>query len=186
MKSRCVLLLAFAPCLGCFSTWDVVPKDLSTLRGFEGKDRVPMMDSAGSVFLFDRDTKLTFEHDDGRRERGAEAHRFSAIQGVDSYTLWGADERSRPLSVDLTDVSHVQATNFSASKTVGLSVGVTLGVAAAAAAIVAILSVGSLGFGGFGGTIGYVGAGRLGVGEPRGAGIGPTAAREVSTLWRTR
>jgi hypothetical protein len=146
MRASSVVVVAVMPCLGCFSTWDLAPTDLPTLRHFEAEGVIRMKDMRGEPFRFDKDTKLTFERDYPEGARG-EAHRFSAIDGVDAHTLLGFDEGDRQVTVDLTDVYRVEAKNFSVGKTVGLSVGVTLGVAAVAAAVLAVASASSGGWG---------------------------------------
>lgn len=85
-----------------------------------------MRDVAGKRFTFDGDTTLTFEHDRPEGGRHCEAHRFSSIYLIDSNALTGFDEGSDHVTVDLTDFERVKPKNFSVSKTVALSIGVTL------------------------------------------------------------
>jgi hypothetical protein len=173
MRDTCcvlVLLLVVLSCLGCYSTWDVAPKDLHTLKGFQANAEIPIRDTDGTVFMFDEGTDLTFERSKPGEGVRYESHRFSSIGQVDSNALSGVDDRNRGVTVDLTRVENVEAAKFSVGKTVGLSVGITVGVAAVAGIVLAVasssLSGGGGGWGGF--SIGYAGAAPL---EREGSGV---------------
>jgi hypothetical protein len=109
---------------GCFSTWDLAPRSLVALNGYHEPEKIPLTDTRGDELEFDRITELRFIDSSGAPSAKA---KFSSIQ-VNGSTFTGAVRPDgRPLAIDLTQVSAVQAKRYSALKT-GLAIGIPVGV----------------------------------------------------------
>ena len=142
-----IAVVAILSTAGCYSTWDVAPRELTHLKGFERPQEVELEDVEGSSFRFDGSTELSFDRADGT---SPERHRFSSIDEVKGHTLQGLDDEHRSTLVELTHVERIEAKNFSVGKTVALSLGVTMGAATLAGIALAVVYANGFNDSGFG------------------------------------
>jgi hypothetical protein len=115
-------LLAMASA-GCFSTWDVAPRSLTSLNGYQEPATVEMVDTSGDGHTFDKITELRFNTADGAPPVKA---KFSSIQVNGSALTGTMRPDARPFAIDLAKVNAVEARRYSALKT-GLAIGIPVG-----------------------------------------------------------
>jgi hypothetical protein len=149
LLSGCMAGLMIATtCTGCFSTWDISPRELNRLNGYREPQVVPIADNNGKEVAFDPRTELRFYGPDGEMQDKA---KFASIDVAGSTFTGIARGERRTVSVDLSQVSEVQARKFSIGKTIAVGVGVPAGVAlvltivVVAVAASTVTSVGSSG-----------------------------------------
>jgi hypothetical protein len=108
-----VTILALAlmlVCSGCYSTWDIPKSELGKLQSFRSPQSTDLSALDGTKVRFDQNTALC------PTEQG-NCYRFQAIDQVDDHGVSGQTTES------------VQVKRSSPSKTAGLIVGITVGVA---------------------------------------------------------
>jgi hypothetical protein len=128
-------------CSGCYSTWDVGPNQISKLDSYRSPQKIELVSKEGDSFTFDRDT--TIRVPEGRPD----GYRFETIdEAVGTITGTTVDGLHVSLASD-----DVKAEKFSVSKTVAVSVGVPLGIAAVGGLVGGVLLASMSGGGGFGG-----------------------------------
>ena len=118
-------LIIATTCSGCYSTWDVAPKELTKLNGFRDRQKVEIVDQDGDPFVFDRATELSFQTADGTVQDKA---KFSSIDINGSMLTGAARGAPRTVSIDLNTLSNIEARHFSVGKTVAAGV-IPIGVA---------------------------------------------------------
>lgn len=127
MRSISVLFAAAllaGPCAGCYSTWDIAPRALGALDRFRDGQRRRLATEDGGEIEFTSGTEIHFTGADGL-SAGA-SFRAVSVRGA---TFTGVErEYGHYVSVNLSRMRGVQATNFSVGKTVALSVGLGLGI----------------------------------------------------------
>jgi hypothetical protein len=147
MLSKKALLLVAASLLagaasGCYSTWDIAPRDLRALDGFrEGQTRV-IAGAGDDEIEFTSRTELSLRGTDGLETGGT--FRSINVRGPIFYGI--KREQGEYISADLSRMANVQVRNFSTGKTVGLSVGLGLGVPALVALGAAIYAASTVSF----------------------------------------
>ena len=99
--------------------------------GIELPATLPLEDTAADPFEFDSDTQIRFRKADGLT---LTTGNFAAIDVNGSVLTGRKRETDQPVTVDLTQVTAVEARKFSVVKTVCAAVGIPLGVATITAA----------------------------------------------------
>ena len=150
MSPRRLLLLAAAalPALGCYTTWDIGPRNINTLHVEKPPaEKMVLVNSKGDTVELDRDTELVF----GALVPTVEALdvKFDSLEvhggpGAPDGQWWVSGilrGDGRGIRIDMNQVASLTAKRYSPGKTAGLVTGVILGGLAvvAAAATVAIV-----------------------------------------------
>jgi hypothetical protein len=165
MRTPSLLVLALAVgCSGCYSTWDLAPKEVDKLQSFRAPEKIALTTKDGESVTFDQDTQLVTEDGNG--------YRFASIDHADGHgELSGETPEGNHIDLDLSASAGVRAKHFSVGHTVVASVAVSVGLAAVAGIVVGVvgfeksMSAMSEFSGGFGGGFGAFGCGAI-IGGP--------------------
>ncbi len=139
MGTRLALPLLAAAALGsagCYTTWDIAPKNVATLHVDPKRQEKVIVASNGDDVVVDRDTELRFRSL-GPRVPDLDV-KFDALDvygaPTDPNRQWWMDGvlrgDGRGIRVDMNEVASLTAKRFSPGKTTALIVGVVAGAAA--------------------------------------------------------
>lgn len=119
-------LLVAVSCTGCYSTWDIAPRELGRLDGYRATAPVKLRDQEGSVVEFDEESELQLR-------RGSAVLEEKLVAASANGPLLTAIRRTdqSPLYIDLRRVETARVKRFSTGKTAA-TVGVVVGVGATA------------------------------------------------------
>jgi hypothetical protein len=124
-------------CSGCYSTWDVAPRELTKLNGYREPQQVPLVDQEGDTFAFDKRTELSFQTAGGATQDKA---KFSAIDVNGTMFSGAARGAPRTVNVELGTLSNVEARRFSIGKTVAAG-AIPLGVLTIAIVVIEVVAI---------------------------------------------
>jgi hypothetical protein len=140
LRSSAVLAaLLFMPCIGCYSTWDIAPRELIKLDGYRAPAAATIVDKRGHQVEVDPKTELLFIT--VNKIPVVEA-RFTSIDVREAPKEWWLSGvlhgDGTAIRVDLNQIGRVKATRFSPGKTAvvvvvpvvatGIFIGLVVGV----------------------------------------------------------
>jgi hypothetical protein len=149
MGRRRLLLLAVAalPALGCYTTWDIGPRNINTLHAENPPAaKAVVIDAAGESVQMDRDTELVF---------GALVPTVEALdvkfESLEVHGSPGEPEGwwvsgvlrgdGRGIRIDMSQVASLKAKRYSQGKTALLVTGVIVGAIAVVAATTVAIAI---------------------------------------------
>jgi hypothetical protein len=137
MARTVALAMASLCAAGCYTSWDIGPRELPKLKGYSAPDNVELVSGAGERFAYGPESHLVFVEG----AKGTKAAEIDDIR-LDGPLLRGTDRQGgQPFAIDLRGVSLVRVEQFSQGRTVGLVLGITAGAAAIAGLVALGLSL---------------------------------------------
>lgn len=152
LVSAVLVATMLATSTGCYSTWDVPHQQLRQLHGYRTPEKRKVLNDDGdTAFVFDQRAELKFYAGPEKGRALVESGHFIAVDLEGATLFVGTKERDAALferapegpkvRVDLTKITQVEATRYSAGKTAGLAVGVVLGTLLVAGSLVVAIGL---------------------------------------------
>lgn len=143
MSRALIITLVGTSTSGCYSTWDLAPRELNKLAGYRMPDRVTLVDKDGEALDFDCETELRVRHGDGSPTDVGPLGSIDIKDSVLSGKPCGCNNGGQ-VTLYVDQVTAVEARRYSTNKTMAYVAASTMGTIALAAAVAGLVALAQL------------------------------------------